>query len=347
MGDSNPNYATDLSSWAVLSLGNEYASTLSFAVEKSLNKQLYKANQVEIEGFDFGSPYIQSPYPDKDAIWFEGTAQMVLAFYLAGQSKEGDYFLSQLDKAVTKSNRYDGAYALPYASNEGTPAYSSWIMKPKPLCVAGSAWYLFAKERFNPFTMSGNLGEANDSLKKFKKQIDFKYAPVIDNFEYGLPQLLNAYPRNSWGLSNVTASIGLSKDAKKGKNALEIDIKTAKSASSYSCSITRPFLHPQDWTAFKKLTFWIESDGTVKCTFKLQVKDKDGELWNSPLVYVKNDWEKVRFDLKTDFEKDKSYLTGYGNGKFETDNIIAFNLVVASREPGKEIKIFIDELRLE
>ncbi|MDP3785938.1 MAG: hypothetical protein Q8R05_00040 [Candidatus Omnitrophota bacterium] len=347
MGDSNPNYATDLSSWAVLSLGKEYASTLSFAVDKSLNRQFYKANQVEIEGFDFGSPYIQSPYPDKDAIWFEGTAQMVLAFYLAGQDKEGDYFLSQLDKAVTKSKRYEDTYALPYASNEGTPAYSSWMMKPKPLCVAATAWYIFAKERFNPFSITGKLDEANDSLKKFKKRLDFKFTPVVDNFEYGLPQLLNVYPRNSWGLSGVTASICLSKDAKKGKNALEIDIKKVQPASNYSCSITRPFLHPQSWADYKKLTLWIRSEHAVKCTFRLQTKDKDGELWNSPLVYVAKDWQRAKFDLSGDFEKDKSYLSGYGNGKFEMDSIIAFNLVVAFKEPGKDVKIFIDELRLE
>jgi hypothetical protein len=347
MGDSNPNYATDLSSWAVLSLGKEYASTLSFAVDKSLNKQLYKANQVEIEGFDFGSPYIKSPYPDKDAIWFEGTGQMVLAFYLAGQDKEGDYFLGQLDKAVTKSRRYEDAYALPYASNEGTPAYSSWMMKPKPLCVAATAWYIFAKERFNPFSMTGNLDEANDSLNKFKKRMDFKFSPVIDNFEYGLPQLLNAYPKNSMILTGVTASIGLSKDAKKGRKALEIDIKVAKAANNYSCSVTRPFLHPQDWAGYKKLTFWIRSKQAVKCTFKVQAKDKDGELWNSPFVYVTKDWQKAGFDLRGDFEKDKAHLPGYGNGKFEMNNIIALNLAVAFKEQGKEIKILIDELKLE
>lgn len=347
MGDSNPNFATDLSSWAVLSLGKEYAPTLSFAVDKSLNKQLYKANQVEIEGFDFGSPYIQSPYPDKDAIWFEGTAQMVLAFYLAGQNKEGDYFLSQLDKAVTKSKRYEDAYALPYASNEGTPPYGTWTMKPKPLCVAASAWYIFAKEKFNPFTMSGNLGEASDSLKGFNKRLGLEFAPVIDSFEYGLPQLLNAYPGNLMTSKDADVSVSLSKKAKRGKKTLEIDIKKMPSAKSYSCSVTRPFLHPQDWSEFKKLTLWIKSDRAVKCTFKMQVRDKDGEFWNSPLVYVTKDWQKAKFDLTKDFEKDKSYLSGYGNGKFETDNVIAFNLSVTSNAPDKEIKIFIDELKLE
>jgi hypothetical protein len=347
MGSFNPNYATDLSSWAVLSLGTEFASTLSFAIDKAFNKQYYKINNVEIEGFDFGSPYIKSPYPDKDAVWFEGTAHMVLAFYLAEQQKEGDYFLAQLEKAITKSKKYKEAAGLPYASNEGTPPYGSWLMEPEPLSVAASAWYLFAKEKFNPFDMTGNLDEAGSMLKVFEKDLEFVFYPIVDDFEYNKTKLLNAYPQNLMITGSSTAQINLSKEAKEGYGALEINIKTAPAGKDFSSSIMRPFLHRQNWSGFEKLTFWIKARESSKGKLKIQVKDKDGELWDSPFVYLKDNWQEIKFDLNRNFKKNKAHLPGYGNNKFDTDSIIAFALTFVSHEADKDTKILIDELKLE
>ncbi len=347
MGSFNPNYATDLSSWAVLSLGTEFTPTLSFAIDKALNKQYYEKKQIEIEGFDFGAPYIKSPYPDKDAVWFEGTAHMVLAFYLAGQAKEADYFLGQLKKAIIKSDRYKEAAGLPYASNKGTPPYGGWMMEAGPISVAASAWYIFATEKFNPFDMTGNLEEVNKELENFEKNTEFTFYPVIDNFEYKKTQLLSTYPKDFIISSALTAQLNLSEEAKEGRGALEIDIKTAPTGKDFSFSITRPFVHRQDWSGFKKLTFWVKASQPSAGKLKIQIKDKEGELWDSYFIYLKDNWQEVKFDLADAFKENRNYLPGYGNDEFDTDGIIALLLVFNSNEPDKEIKILIDELRLE
>lgn len=151
-GYKDYNFATDVASWGVLSLGNEYADVLEVAMNRSRCTHLYKEMKVKVDGFDFGGPYKDSHYPDLDSVWFEGTGQMVVAFQQAGREKDAAYFLRQLEKCLTPSQKYAGAKGLPYASNPGTPAYGGWTMFSDKLCVSSSAWYLFAKDRFNPYT---------------------------------------------------------------------------------------------------------------------------------------------------------------------------------------------------
>jgi len=151
-GLNDPNYATDVSSWAVLSLLEpKYFGCLDFAIKYSENEQFYEPNKVKVKGFDFGSTYAESPYPDKDAVWFEGTGQMVLAFYLASRTNEAKFYLNELKKAVVKSEKHNDSAGLPYASNPGSPPYGGWVMPDKPICASSTAWFLFALKKFNPF----------------------------------------------------------------------------------------------------------------------------------------------------------------------------------------------------
>lgn len=151
-GQDDPTFATDVSSWSVLSLADTaLAPCLDFAVKFSENRQYYAPNRIEVTGFDFGSSYARSPYPDKDAVWFEGTGQMVLAFALLGRTNEARYYTEELKKAVVKSGRHDDSTGLPYASNPGSPPYGGWTMPDRPVCVSSTAWFLMALKNFNPF----------------------------------------------------------------------------------------------------------------------------------------------------------------------------------------------------
>ncbi|MBN1897376.1 MAG: hypothetical protein JW827_01245, partial [Spirochaetes bacterium] len=187
-GGDDPNFATDVSSWAVLSLLEEpYFVCLDFAVDYSENRQFYNPNKIEIAGFDFGSSYARSPYPDKDAVWFEGTGQMILAFYLAGRIEESDYFLEEMKKALIKSDAHNDSTGLPYASNPGSPPYGGWVMPDKPICISSTAWFLFSLKKFNPFW--GNIIKPGEKKKivpvkeieeKVEEKEEKEEKPLID-----------------------------------------------------------------------------------------------------------------------------------------------------------------------
>ncbi|RMH58658.1 MAG: hypothetical protein D6679_03970 [Candidatus Hydrogenedentota bacterium] len=83
-GREDQNYATDISSWGVLSLGPEKKGLLKYAERMSLTRKSFRGRAV-IEGFDFGGPYRDTTFPDRDAVWLEGTAQMAVAYRLAGE----------------------------------------------------------------------------------------------------------------------------------------------------------------------------------------------------------------------------------------------------------------------
>ncbi len=199
-GKDDPNYALDTSSWTVLALGKEVEQVLDIAETVAQNTQYYECTQTNVEGFDFGGPYYDSPYPDKDAVWFEGTAQMILAYRAVGKNEKAEHFLNETKKCLTESTYHPKTFGLPYASNAGTPAYGGWQMTHTPLCLSSTAWYLFAKLNYNPFNLGGSLlfddkkfnwpPKGLAAVEYVKKQ----FVPMIDNFEGTQAQLLSSYP---------------------------------------------------------------------------------------------------------------------------------------------------------
>ncbi|MDP3789794.1 MAG: hypothetical protein Q8R48_05265, partial [Candidatus Omnitrophota bacterium] len=247
IGRSNKNFATDLSSWAVLSLGKSYKSTLAFAVEKGRNTQVYKVKNVEVEGFDFGSTYNTSPFPDKDAVWFEGTAQMVLAFEKAGMNKDRDHFMGELDKCLTDSPAYPYTAGLPYASNEGTPVYDSWLMQDKPLCVSSTGWYYFAKNSHNPFSALRDMNSSNKKVDGLRYKPAYQFVPVVDDFEYTDIKFHTAYPDDLMMLNKSAVDLTWTDElAFDGRHSMKIAFAPDKNAKTATATVRRVFLYPQD-----------------------------------------------------------------------------------------------------
>lgn len=346
MGNDNPNYATDLSSWAVLSLGKKYGPTLDFAIDKSLTKKLYKVKDVEIEGFDFGSTYEKSHYPDKDAVWLEGTGQMVLAFDRAGRKEEKNHFLAELDKALTPSPAHKNAAGLPYATNTGTPAYGSWLMQDKPLCVSSTAWYIFAKENYNPFSADQKEEAADKTIIDLAYQPDYQFVPVVDDFEYSSIKFETAYPKQA--IQTHKAKLGRSQEnaiVKNGAHSIKLLFQPDTGATNSWAIFSRPFLYPQDWSKYGKLNLWIRCENSA--ALKIAVKDKEAEPFETRLLYLdKGDWKKVSFDLKDDFVRGSS-LPNYGNNQFDRGGAREISFELGPRENANETIIYIDGITLE
>lgn len=347
MGKDNPNYATDLSSWAILSLGKKYEVSLDFAIDKSLTKKLYKVKNIEIEGFDFGSTYEKSHYPDKDAVWIEGTAHMVLAFDRAGRYEQKEHFLAEIEKALTPSQMYKNSAALPYATNEGTPAYGSWLMQDKPLCIASTAWYIFAKKNFNPFSMDQKEEAANGVIESLEYKPNYQFVPIVDNFEYSKIKFETAYPKEL--IQTNQAKIERSQKegiVKGGLYSMGINYKPNSGAQNSWGVISRPFLYPQYWSKYETLNLWVFSDGPGT-TIKIKLNDKEAEPFESNSIKLnKGEWKRIPLNFKTDFIRG-SALPNYGNDQLDREGIRGIFFEVSVKGTDTKRNIYIDEITLK
>lgn len=355
----DPNYATDTSSWAVCSLGKKYAKTLDFAIKKSLCSHKYERNNVLVKGFDFGATYYDSHYPDKDAVWIEGTAQMVIAFHIADQKKQRDYYLKQIEKTITPSAVFEGTLGLPYASNLGTPAGSGWIMCPEPLCVSSAAWYLFAVKNFNPFCIK-NLEESNNLVRNCKVNFNYNFIPVIDNFNDGEIKILTAYPSQLILMNDAKVDLRYTDDAAEGKGAMRIHFTpghiykflhsiywSAKDTKSAWCEIRRKFVVPQNWEKFNSISFYLKGEGAPQ-KFKLKIIDKDSECWQTKEIITDNkEWKKYTFYFNKDFSIDAENLVKKGNIKVDLDQIKEYRIFIKQGMKSYESDIYLDEIKLE
>lgn len=84
-------------------------------------------------------------------VWLDGTGHMACAFYFAGFPDLGNFYSAQLDTLLISKNISGiNSNALPYTTNK-TGGYD-WVDVTKGFSSA-CAWYIFAKHRFNPFTL--------------------------------------------------------------------------------------------------------------------------------------------------------------------------------------------------
>lgn len=99
-----------------------------------------------VEGYDFGAN--TNLEPDKDSVWLEGTGQMAVAYYVKGAITEWGHFTDEIEKAIAPMG--SNGQGITYATNQGT-AYYGWLMDSTHQCISSAVWYLFAKNKFNPF----------------------------------------------------------------------------------------------------------------------------------------------------------------------------------------------------
>lgn len=144
----NPDYlyALDLHPWSYLMFNNYPISSLTTA-ERYITTQTSTVTGQEITGYCFDE--------DLDAVWFEGTGQMTLAFDLANMTVDRDFYLLEMEKNLVESTNYDNSVGFPYSSNIGTHYGGDllWDTADDEIAISGGAWYIFTKRGFNPFAI--------------------------------------------------------------------------------------------------------------------------------------------------------------------------------------------------
>jgi len=124
----------DIQAWVVITM-DDYHPALDWA-----ESNCYVETD-GFRGFDFNS--------DKDGIWFEGTAQMAVAYQVTGQSDKSDLCLSELRRAQESATNANGK-GIVAASHDGVTTGFDWEYFSR-LHIGATAWYIFAEMKCNPY----------------------------------------------------------------------------------------------------------------------------------------------------------------------------------------------------
>jgi hypothetical protein len=144
--DGELSLPLDLYSWRVLAYGPEAAPLLDIPEFDLRFRKSIEFGGRQAVGFYHG------PDIDVDNVWLDGTGHMACAYLTCGDRLRGNFYANQLDAFVIEED-FDGKvlHSLPYAANR-TGGYQ-WI-DPGRGVGSAAAWYLFAKNRFNPLRLA-------------------------------------------------------------------------------------------------------------------------------------------------------------------------------------------------
>lgn len=128
----------DVQAWSVLALPN----TLSLHPQVLSCAELNHRNTHDgFSGFDFND--------DRDGVWFEGTAQMTVAYAAAAQSIQVEELRQELSTAQMTSPYGDG-YGTAAACHDGLSTGFDFKYFRR-LHIGATAWNVFAQLGFNPY----------------------------------------------------------------------------------------------------------------------------------------------------------------------------------------------------
>lgn len=136
----------DLYTWRVMARPSGNGDLLAIPENDLRFRKRLKVNGKDIWGF------FHSPAVDIDNIWVDGVGHMACAYYAVGNTERGHFYANQLDALLIPRDIEGRALrALPYAAN--TSGGFDWVKLDKGFTSA-AAWYIFAKNRFNPLTLT-------------------------------------------------------------------------------------------------------------------------------------------------------------------------------------------------
>jgi len=141
----NKNLPLDLYTWRVLAYGGEQVDLLNipeydFRYRKSMN-----FNGKNVVGlYSFPENFLVN-------IWPDGVGHIACAYLAYGDKNRGYYYANQMDNMLIDEQVVEGGTttkSIPYAL-DNLPPYE-WVNTKKGF-VSVAAWYIFAKNEFNPF----------------------------------------------------------------------------------------------------------------------------------------------------------------------------------------------------
>jgi hypothetical protein len=137
-------YYLDNQSWTLLALPEHELTQFNAQAALELNCELFLVRQGELIGFmDRRSVRTRSLH---SFVWSEGTAGQVLAMKRMKAKHCGENSEQEILQSIWKLKKEDGGIA--YASASSDPDFSN------DSSVAGTTWFYFARNNFNPFQLA-------------------------------------------------------------------------------------------------------------------------------------------------------------------------------------------------
>jgi len=138
----------DLYSWRVLAYGPDAAELLEIPDGDSRFRKTVTFRGREVVGVWHG--------PDAhihNNIWIDGVGHMACSFFAAGDETRGNFYANQMDALLIDIDINGVATrSIPYTA--GKNGGYDWVNLNKGF-VSTAAWYIFAKNRFNPMMLTG------------------------------------------------------------------------------------------------------------------------------------------------------------------------------------------------
>lgn len=164
---------------------------------------------------------------------------------------------------------------------------------------------------------------------------------LIDGFERTNPY--DFY--KVWKGDNSTLNLSSSRLVYEGDYSMEMDyvLDTDKPVGSW-VSARYDFPRVVNWSNVKVLKIYVKGDGSENI-FRIQVIDKDGEVWyvEDKTVLKSPKWQQVKFNI-SDFVLSRRT----GNGEFDLDEIQSYELMICSKYEGRYTgKIYVDQFIVE
>lgn len=141
----------DMQAWSVLGLPDTLAGHPNALGCAERNQRTAHAG---FTGFDFDS--------DRDCVWFEGTAQMAVAYTFAGQQAPAAELQGELRRAQETTPIGNGKGIAAATCDGLTTGFDFKYFQRLHTAVA--AWNVFAQLGFNPYTQEFKSGERNGAI---------------------------------------------------------------------------------------------------------------------------------------------------------------------------------------
>ncbi|MBN2189859.1 MAG: hypothetical protein JW728_01445 [Candidatus Aureabacteria bacterium] len=141
----------DLYTWRVLAFGSDYAGLLNIPEYDLRYRKTVDFNGKKAVGF------YHSPDNEINNVWLDGTGHIACAFISCGDKQRGYFYANEMDKFIVgrKINNIM-LKALPYTANKS--GGFEWVRQDRGF-ISVAAWYIFAKNGFNPLTLKSSAVE--------------------------------------------------------------------------------------------------------------------------------------------------------------------------------------------
>jgi len=127
----------DAQTWSLLALNESNRTRLAIAFAEKNHNSSYQG----YSGFDFNT--------DRDMPWFEGTAQMVVSYWILENDSQAQLYTQELENVQSTSTNGNGRGIVAAPADNLTTGFE-WLYFNR-LHVGATAWFIFAENKYNPY----------------------------------------------------------------------------------------------------------------------------------------------------------------------------------------------------